>query len=104
MSINQMMQAKEVAVGTKGGCGSDVCGLKYISHRHRFIYFEVPKTGTSSLLTLLTEHAGLARTKGRFEAIAVAVLVSACGVQPPQGVATVTLIVDGMQQSRSGAT
>jgi len=51
------MQAHDMAVMRKDGCGFDVCGLKYISHRYRFIYFEVPKTGTRSLLNLLTEHA-----------------------------------------------
>ena len=51
----------------KGGCGSDVCGLKYVSHFHKFIYFEVPKTGTSSLLSLLSEHASITKMDGRFE-------------------------------------
>lgn len=52
---------------TKGGCGFDVCGLKYISHRYRFVYFEVPKTGTRSLLNLLTEHAAITQMKKRLE-------------------------------------
>ena len=59
------MQADEVAVIAEGGCGFDVCGLKYISHRYRFVYFEVPKTGTSSLKDLLTEHAEITKMKRR---------------------------------------
>ena len=50
-----------------GGCGFDVCGLKYVSHRHRFIYFEVPKTGTSSILRLLREHASIEKMSRRLE-------------------------------------
>lgn len=50
---------------THGGCGFDVCGLKYISHRHRFIYFEVPKNGTSSLKQLLREHASTEKMSRR---------------------------------------
>lgn len=59
------MQANEVTEMTKGGCGFDVCGLKYISHRYRFVYFEVPKTGTRSLLNLLTEHVAITQMEKR---------------------------------------
>lgn len=48
------------------GCGHDVCGIKYISHAHKFIYFEVPKAGTSSLLNLFNEHAPVTKLRGRF--------------------------------------
>ena len=44
-----------------------MCGLKYVSHRHKFIYFEVPKTGTSSLLSFLTEHASITKMDRRYE-------------------------------------
>lgn len=53
------MRAGDVEERPKNGCGFDVCGVKFISHRYRFIYFEVPKTGTSSLKRLLTEHTDL---------------------------------------------
>tara|TARA_Y100000385_G_C13046150_1_gene617570 strand:- start:383 stop:1060 length:678 start_codon:yes stop_codon:yes gene_type:complete len=49
------------------GCAADVCGLKYVSHQHKFIYFEVPKTGTSSLLALLRQHLELETMKGRYD-------------------------------------
>lgn len=49
----------------KGGCGFDVCGLKYISHRHRFVYFEVPKTGTTSMKGLLAQVAGAEKMPSR---------------------------------------
>lgn len=52
---------------TEGGCGFDVCGLKYTSHRYRFVYFEVPNTGTRSLLHLLAEHAVITRMKRRLD-------------------------------------
>ena len=51
----------------EGGCAADVCGLKYVSHTCKFIYFEVPKTGTSSLLNLLNEHAAISQMDGRYD-------------------------------------
>jgi hypothetical protein len=48
------------------GCSADVCGLKYVSHTHKFLFFEIPKNGSESLIALLTEHASLSRLRGRF--------------------------------------
>ena len=59
------MQASEIAEMRKGGCGFDVCGLKYISHRYRFVYFEVPKTGTTTLKKLLAEHTEVSQMERR---------------------------------------
>jgi len=52
---------------TEDGCGDDVCGLKYVSHQHRFIYFEVPKTGTSSLLMFLRNLATIEQMQGQYD-------------------------------------
>ncbi len=38
---------------TMDGCGVDVCGLKHICHEQKFIFFEVPKNGSTSLLKIL---------------------------------------------------
>ena len=51
----------------EGGCGFDLCGLKFISHSHNFIYFEVPKTGSASLLDIFAEYASITRLEGRYE-------------------------------------
>ena len=61
------MQTKENPRKKDIGCAGDVCGLKYISHPRKLIYFEVPKTGTSSLIYLLEQHASLAKMEKRFE-------------------------------------
>ena len=45
------------------GCGFDVCGLKYVSHLNNFVFFEVPKTGSSSLLYIFREHAAITKIK-----------------------------------------
>lgn len=52
---------------TEDGCGEDVCGLKYISHQHNFIYFEVPKTGTSSLLSFLKNLGTIEQMQGQYD-------------------------------------
>jgi|TARA_B100001964_G_C13817039_1_gene415610 hypothetical protein len=61
MQVQQKLQKEGV------GCAVDVCGLKYISHPRKLIYFEVPKTGTSSLLSLLKQHASIAEMDERFD-------------------------------------
>ena len=60
-----MHHAGENIVMTKGGYAADVCGWKFISHPCKFIYFEVAKTGTGSLLNLLTEHTSITRMDER---------------------------------------
>jgi len=49
-----------------GGSGYDVSGLKYISHEYGFLFFEVPKNGSGTIIEFLTEQADLTLLKGRF--------------------------------------
>ena len=48
------------------GCGVDVCGLKYICHEHKFIFFEVPKNGSASLLEVLNTKTTVERMADRY--------------------------------------
>jgi len=48
------------------GCGDDVCGLKYVSHKNKFIFFEVPKNGSASLIEIFTEHALITQLEDRY--------------------------------------
>ena len=65
LAVGETMEFEDSIAMRKGGCGFDVCGLKYISHPHRFVYFEVPKTGTTSLKGLLTQVAAAERMPNR---------------------------------------